>query len=107
MILVYGRSGDEELVFVPVIESFFWGGGAHLRHMEDPRLGVESKLQLPHYATAIATANAGSEPHLQPTPTAHSNTGSLIHQARLGIKTATSQVPDGFVSAVPQQELQD
>jgi len=81
--------------------------GLHPQHMEVPRLGVQSELQLPAYATTTATANAGSEPHLQPTPTAHSNTGSLIHQARLGIKTATSQVPDGFVSAVPLQELQD
>ena len=34
--------------------------------MEIPRLGVESELQLPDYSTA--TAMAGSEPHLQPTP---------------------------------------
>ena len=29
--------------------------GPHLRHMEVPRLGVESELQLPAYATATAT----------------------------------------------------
>ena len=40
--------------------------GPHPRHMEVPRLGVESELQLPAYATA--TAKAGSEPHLRPTP---------------------------------------
>ena len=28
--------------------------GPHLQHMEDPRLGVESELQLPTYATATA-----------------------------------------------------
>ena len=33
---------------------FFWGG-AHLQHMEVPRLGVESELQLPAYTTATAT----------------------------------------------------
>ena len=34
--------------------------------MEVPRLGVESELQWPAYATVIATL--GSEPHLQPMP---------------------------------------
>ena len=29
--------------------------GPHLRHMEVPRLGVESELQLPAYTTATAT----------------------------------------------------
>ena len=29
--------------------------GPHLRHMEVPRLGVQSGLQLPAYTTAIAT----------------------------------------------------
>ena len=29
--------------------------GPHLWHMEDPRLGVESELLLPAYATAMAT----------------------------------------------------
>ena len=35
---------------------FFCGeGGALLQHMEVPRLGVESELQLPAYTTATAT----------------------------------------------------
>ena len=34
---------------------FFWFSGPHLQHMEIPRLGVEGELQLPAYATAIAT----------------------------------------------------
>ena len=29
--------------------------GPHVRHMEVPRLGVESELQMPAYATATAT----------------------------------------------------
>ena len=29
--------------------------GLHPQHMEDPRLGVKSRLQLPAYAIAIAT----------------------------------------------------
>ena len=40
----------------------------YLQQMEVLRLGVESDLQLPAYATATATATVGSEPHLQPTP---------------------------------------
>ena len=39
--------------------------GLHLRHMEVPRLGVESELQLPAYTSH---SNAGSEPHLRPIP---------------------------------------
>ena len=34
---------------------FFVFSGLHLQHMEVPRLGVELELQLPAYATAIAT----------------------------------------------------
>ena len=34
---------------------FFFLLGPHLRHMEVPRLGVESELQLPAYTTAAAT----------------------------------------------------
>ena len=33
----------------------FFGGGGGLKHMEVPRLGVESELQLPVCATATAT----------------------------------------------------
>ena len=39
--------------------SFFWGGGLepHPQYMEVPELEVELELQLPAYATAIATQN--------------------------------------------------
>ena len=57
--------------------------------MEFPRLGFESELQLPGYATA------------------HSNTGSLTHWVRPGIKPATSWLLVGFDSTVPQRELRD
>ena len=36
--------------------------GPHLQHMEDPRLGVESELQLPAYTTATATATERQDP---------------------------------------------
>ena len=40
--------------------------GPHLWHMEVPRLGVGSELQLPAYTTA--SSNARSEPYPRPTP---------------------------------------
>ena len=40
---------------LPVVWFWFWFLGLHLQHMEFPRLGVESELQLPAYTTAIAT----------------------------------------------------
>ena len=36
---------------------FFFFLALHLRHMEVPRLGTESELQLPAYATVTATQN--------------------------------------------------
>ena len=52
----------------PILSIFVWVLlfiyflGPHPPHMEVPRLGVESKLQLP------AHSNTRSEPHFQPTP---------------------------------------
>ena len=51
------------LSFFLLFFAFFLG--PHSPHMEVPRLGVESELQLLADATAIAT---GSEPRLQCTP---------------------------------------
>ena len=45
---------------------FFVFLGAHLWHMEVPRLGVESELELPAYTTVTATQDPS--PHLRPTP---------------------------------------
>ena len=56
-------------------------------HMEVPGLGVESKLQLPAYSTATAAYT-----------TASSNARSLTHQARLGIKPASSWILIGFLN---------
>ena len=44
---------------------FFCFLGPHSRHMEVPRLGVKSELQLPTYATSHS--NVGSEPLLRRT----------------------------------------
>ena len=39
------------------VSSLFFFLRSHLRHMEVPRLGVESELQLPAYTIATATQN--------------------------------------------------
>ena len=55
--------------------------------MEDPRLGVQSELQLPAYTTA------------------HSNAGSLPHWARLGIEPVSLWILVRFSSSEPPWEL--
>ena len=67
-----------------------------------PRLGVESELQLPVYATATERQiRAASATYT----TTHGNPRSLTHWARPGIEPATSWLLIGFVSTEPQQEL--
>jgi len=52
--------------------------GPNLQHMEVPRLGVESELQLPDYSHSHSTV--GSKLTLDPHyDTAHLNAGSLTH----------------------------
>ena len=43
---------------------FAFFSGPHLRHMEVPRIGVPWKIQLPAYATAIATQDPSRICHL-------------------------------------------
>ena len=50
--------------------------GLHLRHMEVPRLGVQSELQLPAYTTVTATPDPSC---VVTYSIAHGNTGSLTH----------------------------
>ena len=45
------------LLFLFFYFLFFCFLGPHLQHMEIPRLGVESELQLPAYTTATAVQN--------------------------------------------------
>ena len=59
---------------------FFAFLGPHLRHMEVPRLGVESELQPSTYTTA------------------HGNAGSLTQRARPGIEPLSSWMLLGFVN---------
>ena len=37
---------------------WWWGGRAQVQHMEVPRLGAGSELQLPAYTTATATPDS-------------------------------------------------
>ena len=46
-----------------VLSCFLW---LHPRHMEIPRLGVESEMQLPAYTTATATATPDPSPVCDP-----------------------------------------
>ena len=80
----------------------FWFLGLNPRHLEVPKLRVESELQLLTYATATAMPDLATSVTCT---TAHSNAGSLTHWARAGIKPTTSCFLVRFVSVVPWQEL--
>lgn len=82
---------------------FFFGvGGTHSWHLEVPRLGVESKLQLPPYATAtvmwhpshICSLHCGSWQCWIPNPLSKARDQAYI-----------LMVTSGFVTAEPQREL--
>ena len=70
--------------------------------MEVPRLGVESELQMPAYATATPTQDPSRSATYS---TAQSNTTSLTHGARAGIEPASSWILAGLVTAEPRKEL--
>ena len=53
---------------------FFFSLGLHLWHMEIPRLGTKSKLQLPAYAMVTATQDLNLV-----CTVAHCNARSLTH----------------------------
>ena len=82
--------------------SFFCFLGPNLRHMEVPRLGVKSELQLP------ATPQP-QQLRIQVTSatyiTAYSNTRSLIHWARPGIEPSSPWMLARFVTAKLQWKL--
>ena len=73
-----------------------------LWHMEVPRLGVESKLQLLAYATATTMPDPN---HVRDLHTAHSNAGSLTHWAGPRVEPTSSQILVGFITAKSQREL--
>ena len=51
--------------------------GLHLRHMEVPRLGVQSELQLPAYTTATATQDRSRVCRIY--NTAHGNKTQILN----------------------------
>ena len=63
------------LLFIGLNPPPFIGGGSflgpHLKHMEVPRLGVKSKLQLPTTATATATPDLSLAFNLHPSSQQH------------------------------------
>ena len=84
--------------------SFFCFLGPHLQHMEVPRLGVKSEVQLPSHTTATAMWDPSQVCAVTYT-TDHSNAGSLTHWARQWIKPVSSWIPVRFVTTEPQREL--
>ena len=82
---------------------FFAFLGPHLWHMEVPRLGVESELQLPAYTAATATSDLSCVCDLH--HTAHSNGKSLTQWARPGIKPVFSLILSTLGTTKPQWEL--
>ena len=87
--------------FPPSLPSlFFLLFRATLQHMEVPRLGVQSELQLLAYPTA--TQDLSHVCYLR-----HSSWQCqvLIHWAVPGIKSASSWILDGFVTTESQWEL--
>ena len=68
-----------------VPSSVFSFSGLHLQHMEVPRLGVKSNLQLLAYNTATATATADLSLVCSLYHSSH-KAGSLTHWARPGME---------------------
>ena len=85
-----------------VIFFFFKFLGPHPWHMEVPRLGVKTELQLPAFARATAMQDPSRICDLH-----HSlgNTRSLTHWARPGIEPEISWFLVRFVSTMPRWEL--
>ena len=89
---------------LPCYHSFFFFGsmGPYVWHMEVPRLGVESELQLPAYATATATPDLATSVICT---TAHGNARSLTYSSRRGIEPMSSWILLGFITTEPQWKL--
>ena len=66
--------------------------GLHQKHMEVPKLGVQSQLQPPAYTTATAMSDLSCILDL------HGNTGFLTHWARPGIKSELSWILVEFLT---------
>ena len=80
----------------PLLKSyFFFFLGLHLWHIEVPRLGVKSELQLPAYATATATQDLSRISDLHHRSQQHRILNPLMGP---GIESASSWILVRFVS---------
>ena len=83
--------------------SFYWGGGVlHPQHVEAPRLGAESELQLPAYTTATATWDPSCDGDLYNSSWQRGIPDSL---SKTRDQTTSSWILVGFITSEPQQEL--
>ena len=90
----------KKLLFFFFFFCFLW---LHLWHMEVPRLGVKSKLQLPAYATTTATQDLSLVCDL-----CHSSWQYQILNPvtqRPGIEPSSSWILVRIITAEPQQKL--
>ena len=74
----------------------------HLQHMEVPRLGVESELQL---LAEPQPQQLGIQAASINYTTAHGNIRSLTYWVRPGIELSSSWIINGFINAEPRREL--
>ena len=96
-------SKEINLPGVSIHETFFFGFFfmVHLQHMEGPRPGVQSELQLPAYTTAAATWDLSLVCNLYHS----SGQCQILNWVRPGIKPASSWILVGFLITEPQREL--
>ena len=78
--------------------------GSHQRHIEVPRRGVESELQLPAFDTATATWDWSHVCDLHQS-SQQRRIGSPTHRARPGIEPVSLWLLVRFTSTEPQREL--
>ena len=81
---------------------FFFFLGPHSQHMDVPRLGVKSELQLAAYTTATATPDLSLACALDQSS---QQCRILTPRVRPGIKPTALCAPVGIVTAEPQGEL--
>ena len=77
--------------------------GLHPQHMKVPRLGIKTELQLPAYPTTTATRDQSHICNLHHS-SSRSHIPNLLSKAR--IEPASSWILFGFISTLPQAELQ-
>ena len=96
------HNGNSEKYLFRCTFFFFFFLELHLRHMEVPRLGVESELQLQAYSTATAILDQSCVCNLY-----HNSWQCwILNPLSQGIGPTFSWILVRFISAEPQRELQ-